>query len=593
MSKKFALILTTLIFLMSIGSSSIEADEQNTTVSILFLMPYTSVFPSSELLIEGVKESLEATDYTINYAYEYLDLGRFPNDDSYLAEAADFFRKKYTNRLVPDYVITMDALKPFLIEYGDELFPGARKFLTLNAIAETDENLQDDVISVIQVDDMVIKNNLDLIKKLFPDKKNIYFIVGDSEYERRTVAQIKEVQKEYDSELSFHFTADLSYHQMLEEVESLGNYDVVCFLQWSVDNQGKSYVPVEVVKEVCEVASVPVFGAGSQFLGLGILGGYVYDFKVIGNRIGDELSDLIEGKKVSENLIQLSSYHYVFDSNQLKKYGVSEENLPAGSSILYAQESFWETYKVQIIIVSVLIILQIIYIFILIRNISRRKRAETQLVALNKLLENEVEVRTNDLEIANRKLSESNDALEIRNKEMEHLATIDRLTNISNRLKLDELVKNELERYKRTGDIFSLIMVDIDFFKKINDQYGHPVGDLILSECAVLMKENIRAIDTVGRWGGEEFLVVCPDTKAEGAIVLAESLRKKVEINVFAKKIKITISLGVSQVLESDSDELTLFKRADDALYYAKNNGRNIVAYKNACEFEFLKDNHR
>jgi len=139
---------------------------------------------------------------------------------------------------------------------------------------------------------------------------------------------------------------------------------------------------------------------------------------------------------------------------------------------------------------------------------------------------------------------------------------------------MDECLENEFDRFKRVKIPFSILLIDVDKFKEVNDNFGHQVGDTILIELSKIFKENSRKIDIVGRWGGEEFLIICTNTDKDGAVVYAEKIRKKVEEFTFSHIQKKTISIGVSEILENDTLPL-LVKRADDNLYLAKDEGRN------------------
>jgi diguanylate cyclase (GGDEF)-like protein len=161
-------------------------------------------------------------------------------------------------------------------------------------------------------------------------------------------------------------------------------------------------------------------------------------------------------------------------------------------------------------------------------------------------------------------------------QELRRLANTDSLTGIYNRAKIEQILTIEVLRSRRYKHPLSIIIADIDHFKLINDTYGHNVGDVVLTGIASMMKEHVREVDTVGRWGGEEFLIVCPETTAEGAKKLAEKLRKKIERHHF-KDIGIkTVSMGIAQIEADDWDE-DMLKRADKNLYKAKRSGRNRV----------------
>jgi len=160
--------------------------------------------------------------------------------------------------------------------------------------------------------------------------------------------------------------------------------------------------------------------------------------------------------------------------------------------------------------------------------------------------------------------------------ELEKTATTDRLTQAYNRTKFHEVIKIEFERAKRYDHTLSIIMFDIDHFKKINDTYGHAAGDYVLQTLTQIVMENLREIDCLVRWGGEEFVVITPETDVASAEVLAERIRRAIEGYRFELTSTVTISLGVTQYRKNDSED-SFIKRADDAMYAAKGKGRNRV----------------
>ncbi|MBF7071494.1 sensor domain-containing diguanylate cyclase [Aliarcobacter butzleri] len=166
-------------------------------------------------------------------------------------------------------------------------------------------------------------------------------------------------------------------------------------------------------------------------------------------------------------------------------------------------------------------------------------------------------------------------------KQLEQVASIDKLTGLYNRRMIDEFINIEVETHKRNPyDGLSVIMIDIDYFKNVNDTFGHQIGDIVLSQTAKLMIENSRKSDIKGRFGGEEFIIICPQTTAESALKLAEKIRTAIESFKFEEVGYKTISLGISTFENNDTVE-SLIKKADTALYQAKNSGRNkVVLYK-------------
>jgi diguanylate cyclase (GGDEF)-like protein len=171
--------------------------------------------------------------------------------------------------------------------------------------------------------------------------------------------------------------------------------------------------------------------------------------------------------------------------------------------------------------------------------------------------------------------------LETANSELKRISGIDKLTQIYNRLKLDEILQDELYRSARYGTDLSVFILDLDHFKDVNDRFGHLAGDTVLIEIANILKSNVRASDSVGRWGGEEFLIILPQTNLTNSLVVAEKIRATVEKTQFPVAKHITCSLGAATFRKGDNQDKLLY-RADMALYDAKNSGRNRVAAEKA-----------
>ncbi|MDB1122651.1 diguanylate cyclase [Vibrio algarum] len=185
-----------------------------------------------------------------------------------------------------------------------------------------------------------------------------------------------------------------------------------------------------------------------------------------------------------------------------------------------------------------------------------------------------------ELKTRTEELVESTISIRIQVKEKEllsKLAQTDSLTGIPNRLKLDRVLLESHRRAKNDQNTYGVLLLDIDYFKKVNDNYGHQIGDQVLTELSAILSEHVRDSDVVGRWGGEEFLVICTDADNDILLELAERLRKSIENNVFPECTSLTTSIGVA-VYEYGDDIHNLLSRADKALYRAKSKGRNKVA---------------
>ena len=195
--------------------------------------------------------------------------------------------------------------------------------------------------------------------------------------------------------------------------------------------------------------------------------------------------------------------------------------------------------------------------------------------AFNSMVEALAEARE-ELQGRNAELSALNQELSILNAELERLATTDVLTGAWNRRKFNDLLTAELARGHRYGQDLALCLFDIDHFKRVNDTFGHDAGDLVLGELVALVRSEIRAVDELARWGGEEFIVLCPGTDGAGARGLAERTRAACAAHAFPGAGAVTVSAGVTGRAADDTPE-TLFSRVDTALYEAKLAGRDRV----------------
>jgi diguanylate cyclase (GGDEF)-like protein len=171
--------------------------------------------------------------------------------------------------------------------------------------------------------------------------------------------------------------------------------------------------------------------------------------------------------------------------------------------------------------------------------------------------------------------------LQTRSKELVQLATTDALTGAYNRKGLEEVLQQALDDWREHRHPLGLVLIDIDHFKTVNDTYGHQAGDRVLSRLAELVRNHVRGQDLLGRWGGEEFLLVCRDTGLAQALAIAEKLRALVADNDFGNGLRVTASFGVA-AMDSERPLDQLFTAADTALYRAKAAGRNRVVAEDA-----------
>ena len=164
-------------------------------------------------------------------------------------------------------------------------------------------------------------------------------------------------------------------------------------------------------------------------------------------------------------------------------------------------------------------------------------------------------------------------------RELLHMAVTDELTGAFNRNHMNSALAHEMARDRRYSKAFGLLIVDIDYFKKINDSFGHAVGDKVLLKTAQVLSRSIRSSDTLVRWGGEEFVIIAVEIDEKALHQLCENLRVSIETTHYDSVDKVTVSIGATLFSKNDTQDRLLL-RADRALYEAKEKGRNRIAYK-------------
>lgn len=209
-------------------------------------------------------------------------------------------------------------------------------------------------------------------------------------------------------------------------------------------------------------------------------------------------------------------------------------------------------YFTIIVCWAIIILLFLGYrIWLLTGEVRSRKQRESELMQVNRLLDS-------------------------RGRKLEEMAKTDALTGAFNRKGIESAIREGLHEWRYARQPLSIVMMDLDHFKQVNDDYGHAVGDAVLTSISALVKDHIRETDMFARWGGEEFVLVCRNTRIDYAQQTAEKLRTLIAEHTFEDGLKVTASFGVAALYHTmDIDQL--FKSADDALYRAKHNGRNRV----------------
>lgn len=351
---------------------------------ILFLHSFTPDHPAHEQYNSGLKNKLaENSQYKFRYSYEYLALARYPDKEDYFENIAQYLKVKYLKNQ-PDFIITSNDLYPLTLKTGQDLFPGVPVIIAWNEDNLPLTTMPANYVAIPQ--SIEIEKNIQLILETRPLTKKIYIVIGDSVDERNKLKRVMEVWSKYQDRVEFVFLNKLAYAQMLERISNAEDDSAVLYLQWFSDIDGKTFIPVEVIKAICQEAKMPVYGINRQYLGDGMIGGFLNDFAITGQNAAKVVVSILAGQKsFAGQVFRAPAGAWIFDWRALKHWGINEQRLPAGSKIEYREISVWVQYRSYIIGAAVVLILQTLTIIALLINRARRKRAEYELLQVDRL----------------------------------------------------------------------------------------------------------------------------------------------------------------------------------------------------------------
>jgi diguanylate cyclase (GGDEF)-like protein len=394
-----------------------------------------------------------------------------------------------------------------------------------------------------------------IVPRVTPQVRRLVVIGDGSQRTLDWIATIKAASVQYPG-LSFEYWSERDFDRLAPRLATLDRHSAMLLLAAGMSDMGGQLDPQATAHRIVAASTVPVFTHLDSLVLPGLAGGYV----VSGEGVGRVIARIMLGQRTDDIPLQ----RYVFDVPTANRYGL--RNLPAEAKLLNRPDNVWDRYRWQIVSGITLIVVQGALIWALVAALRGRRRTLAALNDERDHLEERVQQRTAELQCANRRL--------------EQLATTDPLTGIANRRHMTERIAAELERACRFGHPLAVLMVDIDFFKRINDTHGHDTGDRAIVALANLLTVSLRAIDTAARFGGEEFVVLMPETEEGVAAVAAERLRMAASmLRVPAEggtDVGLTISIGVASLGVGDTPS-SLLLRSDKALYRAKQAGRDRV----------------
>ena len=570
-------LLLALFLVLIVSLVTYPATAASPRKTVLVLSPFQNDLVTNLIAAQALREEFgKDTELGLDVYYEYLDLNRF-SDAAYQKQLFDLLTTKYKNKQVDLVVVGSEAMLKLWLAQRAEILPNTPVVFFdvttehLDAMA-----LPPDVTGVSGVEDCTktVQWALDAMPKV----NEIVLVGGVGKIEQGFFDHTQKLQKDMAGKVKFTDLSGLPLTELKSRVAKLPQTSIVLYHPMFADAEGTKYRPLEVLRQLTAVSSVPVIGGFDQFIGTGIIGGRMFSIDQQARDAAQLSLRVLRGEAASSIPIQRNnSDRFIFDHLALQRFNIPLSALPPDSIIKNRQYSFWELYRPQIIAIGAgitALLLLVIFLLGLTRQLSHTRHA---LASLNVNLESQVQERTRSLSQINTRLQDEIGERKRLENQLRQQATTDELTGITNRRHFLELAQQELKRAARFNHPLALALLDIDQFKQLNDKYGHAVGDRALKHLTTICLKNIREIDIFARFGGDEFVLLLPETNEKQAHEIVERMRLALTaqpLQLDDTPIALTLSAGLSS-LNAQATLESLLNRADQALYRAKETGRN------------------
>ena len=551
--KAWLLTLALLISVGVMGTASIQAEAQGTNQNkrVLFISAYSYGWDTVQTQIEGIKAGV---DENTTIDYEFMDTKRFQTDE-WLNMFHDMLKYHLENTDPYDVVIVGDdAALQFAMEYREELFPEIPVvFEGVNDEEYAMKVAENPLVTGI-IEKLSVEKNIDMALKVNPTADKVVAILDDSvtaDAERKNFYSSAENYPELEfSEIN---AAELKTARLQQAISKVDDKTILIYIVMSKDGSGKQYTSDQAVRMIVNYAKVPVYRMVEAGIGDGLLGGNVVSMYKSGEIAAKMAMDILNGTDSGEiNVVQDSPNIYCVDEDVMRKFGLEASQFPKDTEFVNHREGFFARNREALIPALILIAaLNVIICWVCFDNYRRRKL-----------------------------LQELEQARAI----MESASQHDFLTGLPNRSKF----MKDLEQMIDAKVPCTVMMLDIDNFKKINDTYGHTAGDEALQQVANRLKEMQSQILTSYRFAGDEFILILRSSQNMLVEKTAYQCRQVFtkDVVLCGTKRKIGGSIGIASY-PKDTDNLEqLIVCADDAMYQVKKNGKNDFAFYKKPEEE-------
>ena len=529
-------------FMLRLTINAQEGYDEDNNNRILFISSYSYGRDVVQLEIEGMQSAIP-DNFIVDY--EFMDTYRVHDDTS-----SQLFYEgiKYRLSMVEPYdaiIVGDDAALRFAMQYRDELFSTQPIFYIGINDEKLAEQLEDDPNVKGIVEKLDIKTNIKKALEIYPDADTVVVIVDSSlsgEIERKNY---REVRKEF-PELTFREInpSKMTQEKLRQSLKEIPENTILIYYSMNEDKEGKQYTNQEAINFISLYVDVPIFYmVKNEKITEGVLGGYAFSLKESGRYVAQAAVDVVNGKRKMEyvEFSRLDLHNWYIDVDVLEKFGISRKLFPDDTVYIHEEPSFWENNNEVITpIIIVIVVLVSISGWLCIDNIKRRK-----------LMKEMKEMK----------------------EHLENASQHDFLTGLPNRSKFMADLQEVIARKQPC----TVIMLDLDNFKGINDTMGHAMGDEALKGVASRLKALRTPLLTAYRFAGDEFILILRSDNvkiSENAVMQCLQVFRK-PYKMMGKTMDIHGSIGAASYPSDTQDMETLIVCADNAMYAIKKEGKN------------------
>jgi diguanylate cyclase (GGDEF)-like protein len=547
------LVLSLLLLLISVSQAHARDMRR-----VLVLHAYHQGREWTDRVSEGIRSVFAPFDNDIQLGFEYLDTQRNPRAD-YLPVLADFYSFKFKGTRFDAVIAADDPAVDFVRRYGAVFVPNAPVvFCGVNWSESEPPALGANETGVIE--QLGHQATLSLMLQLHPRCKRILFLMNKEDIQEMFVDQMKSMLALLEPQVAVEVWRDVGRTELPARLVGLTADDLIYLLAFDHD-QGLSDAPAnDLIGLVVRWSPAPVYSPLEFYLGKGSVGGMITSGFRQGELAAQMALRVLSGQAVKDIApLTRSPNQYMFDGRKLKQYNIKTSLLPPGSVVIHEQPVFWNRHGILFLGVAagLLVVAVILLGFML-----RQKDKQRMLAQNNVELDGRVKEKSAQLLLASQRLKKQ--------------SLVDSVTGMSNRRHIFQRLTEEVKKSQRYHQPLCIMLFDIDGFKPINDQYGYLTGDKVLRDVGQTIRRSLREIDLVGRYGGEEFLVVMPNTTIEMARHCGARIRRAIQALQWEQgQVRVTVTGGLAQSGEQTPADLIVL--ADERVRAAKQIGGDRI----------------